>query len=85
MAKQEIIRTTVPVGNEWHTEDLEAKAESLGMSKSELILMATNLFMHLTAKEVRNLDTFAEIRRLTEHGLKAKHVVTLTVNSEDNE
>jgi len=85
MVKQEKIQLTIPASNKWHTEDLEAKAEKIGMSKSELILMATNLFMHLTAKEVRNLDTFAEIRRLTEHGLKAKHVVTLTVNSEDNE
>ena len=45
MTSQEIIRTTVPVGSKWRTDDLEAKAEKHGMNKSEFMIMAIDTFM----------------------------------------
>jgi len=44
---QEIIRATVPTNNKWHTEDIEKKAQELGMEKGEFILKAVDLFMGL--------------------------------------
>ena len=46
MGNQEIIKTTVPTNNDWHTNDLEEKAEALGLNKSEFILKAVDFMVN---------------------------------------
>jgi hypothetical protein len=42
---QERLTITVPSNNKWHTEDLEKKAEELGISKGDFLLMAVDMLM----------------------------------------
>ena len=44
--KKEVIQARVPVNSEWGIDDLEAKAEELGMNKSEFIIKAVDFFIN---------------------------------------
>lgn len=69
MAKQEQIRATVPASNPWHTEDIEAKAASYGMSKSKFMLLAVDVFMNLPRNEIIKLEQILSMRRLIAQGV----------------
>lgn len=45
--KKEMIQARIPEGNEWGASELEAKAEELGLNKSELIIKAVDFFINL--------------------------------------
>lgn len=60
MAKQEIIKTTVPVGSKWRTDDLEAKAEKHGMNKSEFMIMAIDTFMGFDDDFIKTMQKYAD-------------------------
>ena len=47
MTKQERLQITIPSDNKWHTEDIEAKADELGMTRNEFIFKAVDFFMNL--------------------------------------
>lgn len=57
---QEIIRATVPANNNWHTEDLEAKATAMGMSKSDFILKAVDMMMNFGSSFYDYIKGYAE-------------------------
>ena len=47
MTKQERLQITIPSDNKWHTEDIEAKADELGMTRNEFIFKAVDFFINL--------------------------------------
>lgn len=55
MTNQEIIRTTIPANNKWHSEELEARAEMLGMSKSGFQLLAIDTFMNFDDEFIKTM------------------------------
>lgn len=57
MAKQEKIQVTVPANNAWHSDDLDAKAEKMGMSRSEYALLAVDMLYNV------DQDILAEVER----------------------
>ena len=50
---QEKLQATIPSSSKWHTEDVEVKAKSYGMTKSDFILEAVALLMKLDESVVR--------------------------------
>ena len=50
---QERLQATIPDSNKWHNEDVEVKAKSYGMTKSDFILEAVTLLMKLDESVVR--------------------------------
>ena len=82
MAKnQEEIRATVPAGNAWHTEDIEAKAASYGMSKTKFILLAVDVFMNLSRNEIIKLEQIISMRRLIAQGIDINCEISLSANN----
>lgn len=67
---QEKLQATIPQDNKWHTEDIEAKAKSLGIDKREFILKAVDMLM--------NFDNgfYQRIRRYST-GLKVPEYVVI--------
>lgn len=57
---QERLTLTIPTSNKWHTEDLEKKAESLGMTKGEFLLEAVNMMMSFDEEVIRHLESMTE-------------------------
>lgn len=43
MAKYEKIQVGIPTDNDWSLEDIEAKAEKVGMDKNQFVLMAVDM------------------------------------------
>jgi len=80
MAKQEKIQVTVPSENAWHTEDVEAKAASYGMSKSKFILLAVDVFINLSRNEIIKLEQIISVRRLIAQGIDIDYEISLRAN-----
>ena len=60
MAIQDKVQLTIPASNKWHTEDLEAKAEKVGMSRSEYSLMALDTFMGFDNDFIKTMQQYAD-------------------------
>ncbi len=58
--KKEVIQARVPVNSEWGIDDLEAKAEELGMNKSEFIIKAVDFFINFDPAIYLKLDIKAK-------------------------
>lgn len=64
---QEIIRATVPANNNWHTEDLEAKATAMGMSKSDLILKAVDMMVNFDDEFLKYIKHYSDGLNIPEY------------------
>lgn len=64
---QEIIRATVPANNNWHTEDLEAKATAMGMSKSDLILKAVDMMVNFDDDFLKYIKHYSDGLKIPEY------------------
>lgn len=65
--KQERLQVTVPANNEWHTEDLEKKAEKLRMDKNEFIFNAIDLFYNLDVEVHKQIISNANSLKVPEY------------------
>ena len=61
---QEQIRATVPAGNPWHTEDIEAKAAKMGMDKSSFILSAVDMLYNMDQEILAEVEKYASALHL---------------------
>lgn len=58
MANREEVRAYIPEDNAWHDADMKAKADDLGMKKSDFILKAVDMMINF------DLDFYKRIEQL---------------------
>lgn len=61
---QERLTITIPTSNKWHTEDLEKKAEKLGMNKGDFLLEAVNMMMCFDDVFLKKLENQSEALKI---------------------
>ena len=79
---QEIIRATVPANNNWHTEDLEAKATAMGMSKSDLILKAVDMMVNFDDEFLKYIKHYSDGLNIPEY-LIIQNMIIWRMGEED--
>ena len=67
MTKQERLQITIPSDNKWHTEDIEAKADELGMTRNEFIFKAIDLLYNMDTEVFKAIKDNAESLRVPEY------------------
>ncbi len=65
--KKEMIQARIPEGNDWGASELEAKAEELGLNKSELIIKAVDFFINLDIEVLKEIEANAAKLNISEH------------------
>lgn len=66
MTKQERLQITISADNNWHTEELEAKAESIGMSKNDFTFKAIDLMMNFDNEFLKYIKFYSKGLHLPE-------------------
>jgi len=79
MAKgQEELRATIPAGNAWHGEEVEARAKELGFNKtSDFILSAVNFFMNMDKSVYDRLQALGESLHLPAYMIVQNKLINL--------
>ena len=64
---QEQLRITVPKNNEWHTAEVEKKAEAMGMEKGDFMFKALDMFMNFDEVFLNEIKRYAAGLKIPEY------------------
>ena len=80
--KKEMIQARIPEGNEWGASELEAKAEELGLNKSELIFKAVDMMMKFDNDFIEYIKFYAERLQIPEYLIIQNQVIKVQADRE---
>lgn len=80
--KKEMIQARIPEGNEWGASELEAKAEELGLNKSELIIKAVDFFMNFDNAILNYIKDYSENLNIPEYLVVQNLIIKLIADDE---
>lgn len=80
--KKEMIQARIPEGNEWGVSELEAKAEELGLNKSELIIKAVDFFINLDNAILNYIKDYSKNLNIPEYLVVQNLIIKLIADDE---
>ena len=60
MVKYERINTAIPVDNDWNLEDINKKAEEMGLDRNEFIIKAVDLLMNFDNEFLKYIEKYSK-------------------------